>query len=233
MMRQVSTARPNGNTELSLLITLDSKGITIMAKNTNGSGPLGTAYQSSKEVLPNPIGYDQETAQKIVDDFNTHVASSVVLYHQIKKHHWLVRGPQWKQIHLLLDEYADEILEQADFFAERITYFSGIPVAGLPNFENVSFIKSEAPELFDLKKMLANDIHATKETLARLRQSHELTDDAQDFYDASQIENFLGLREKFCHELHFLLEPDELAAESVDTPTEVLVADKAVAAIVG
>ena len=205
-----------------------------MAQNThaNGSGKLGEAYQTRAQVLPNPIGYDQKSAQTIVDAFNTHVASSIVLYHQIKKHHWLVRGPQWKQIHLLLDEYADEILEQADFFAERITYFSGIPVAGLPVFEEVSFIKSEAPDLYDLKKMLANDIHATKETLGKLRETHELTDDAGDFFDTSQIENFIGLREKFCHELHFLLEPDELASETVDPHKEVLLADKAIADIV-
>lgn len=200
--------------------------------STNGSGKLGKSYQTPADVTPNPIGYDQKSAKQIVDAFNTHVASSIVLYHQIKKHHWLVRGPQWKEIHLLLDEYADEILEQADFFAERITYFSGIPVAGLPVFENVSFIKSEAPDLFDLKKMLANDIHATKETLGRLRETHELTDDLSDFYDTSQIENFIGVREKFCHELHFLLEPDELAADSLDPHKEVLLADKTIADIV-
>ena len=202
-------------------------------KNGNGAGQFGPVLQTRSEVLPNPIGYDTASAKELVDDFNTHVASSIVLYHQIKKHHWLVRGPQWKQIHLLLDEYADEILEQADFFAERITYFSGIPVAGLPVFEEVSFIKSEAPDLYDLKRMLANDIHATKETLGRLRQSHELTEDKSDFFDTSQIENFIGLREKFCHELHFLLEPDELAADTLDPHKEVFLADKAVADIVG
>jgi starvation-inducible DNA-binding protein len=200
----------------------------------NGSGSkFGPSLQNRSQVLPNPIGYDADAAKEIVDDFNTHVASSIVLYHQIKKHHWLVRGPQWKQIHLLLDEYADEILEQADFFAERITYFGGIPVAGLPVFEEVSFIKSEAPDMYDLKRMLANDIHATKETLVRLRASHEITDKHDDFYDESEIENFIGLREKFCHELHFLLEPDELAAETLDPHKEVLLADKAIAEIIG
>lgn len=203
------------------------------ANGTANSANLGPSFQTPQTVLPNPIGYAHDAAQAIVDDFNTHVASSIVLYHQIKKHHWLVRGPQWKQIHLLLDEYADEILEQGDFFAERITYFGGIPVAGLPVFEAVSFIKSESPDLFDLKKMLANDIHATKETLIHLRASHELTDKYDDFYDESEIENFIGLREKFCHELHFLLEPDELAADTLDPHEEVLTADKAIAGIVG
>lgn len=204
-------------------------------KNANGArgANLGESLQTAQDVLPNPIGYDLKDAKTIVDAFNTHVASSIVLYHQIKKHHWLVRGPQWKQIHLLLDEYAAAILEQADFFAERITYFSGIPVAGLPNFETLSFIKSEPPDLYDLKKMLANDIRATKETLDKLRETHELTDEAKDFYDTSEIEVFIGLREKFCHELHFLLEPDELASETVDPHKEVLIADKAIAAIVG
>ena len=208
-----------------------------MAKKSNGqadgNGALGASYQNPSQVLPNPIGYDLESAQKVVDDFNTHVASSIVLYHQIKKHHWLVRGPQWKEIHLILDEYADEILEQADFFAERITYFGGIPVAGLPVFEAISFIKSEDGDLHDLKRMLANDIQATKATLLRLRATHELTDDSSDFYDTSQIENFIGVREKFCHELHFLLEPDELAADTLDPHQDVLLADQAVAALVG
>lgn len=206
-----------------------------MAQNNhaNGNGKLGEAYQTRAQVVPNSIGFELDTAKKIVDNFNTHVASSIVLYHQIKKHHWLVRGPQWKQIHLILDEYADEILEQADFFAERITYFSGIPVAGLTTFEEVSFIKSETSGLYDLKKMLANDIHSTKETLGKLRETHELTNEANDFFDTSQIENFIGLREKFCHELHFLLEPDELAADTLDPHKEVLLADKAIAEIVG
>ena len=208
-----------------------------MAQHANGNGKknegkLGPSYQAYGQVSANPIGYDGESAKKIVDDFNTHVASSIVLYHQIKKHHWLVRGPQWKQIHLILDEYADEILEEADFFAERITYFGGIPVAGLPLIEETSFIKSEDADLHDLKMMLGNDIFATKETLAHLRQSHELCDDKSDFYDASQIENFIGTREKFCHELHFLIEPDELAADTIDPHQEVLLADKALADLV-
>lgn len=184
---------------------------------------MPTAYQRVKDVLPNPIGYKQEDAEKIVKAFNEHLSLTYVLYFQVKKHHWLVRGPQWHDIHLLLDEVAGQLLEQADYFAERITYFGGIPISTMSEFERVSPVKPEGDDLFDLKEMLANDIVGTVTSLHKLRETHELTDEINDFFDTSQIEVYIGEREKFCHELHFFIEPDELAADTKDPHKDVLV----------
>jgi DNA-binding ferritin-like protein len=41
-------------------------------------------------------------------------------FFQILKHLWLVEGPDWKHIHLALDEYANSISAQAVFNSERI-----------------------------------------------------------------------------------------------------------------
>ena len=186
---------------------------------------MPTIYQKVKEVYPNPIGFEKKDAEKIVQEFNEHLAITYVLYFQVKKHHWLVRGPQWHDIHLLLDEVAAELLLQADFFAERITYFGGIPISSMSEFEKNSPVKPEVDGLMDLKEMLANDIIGTVESLKRLRRTHEVTDSINDYFDTSQIEVYIGQREKFCHEIHFYIQPDVLAADSGDPHQDVLLAD--------
>lgn len=188
---------------------------------------MPTVYQRVQEVFPNPIGFEQADAERIVAAFNEHLCITYVLYFQVKKHHWLVRGPQWHDIHLLLDEVAAQLILQADYFAERITYFGGIPISRMSDFEQLSPIKPEPDGLLDLKEMLGNDIIGTVQSLKKLRETHELTDEIKDVYDTSQIEVFIGEREKFCHELHFYIEPDELAADTKDPHREVLLVDSA------
>ena len=187
---------------------------------------MPTIYQKVQEVYPNPIGFSNEDATRVVEAFNEHLAITYVLYFSVKKHHWLVRGPQWHDIHLLLDSVAAELLEQADFFAERITFFGGIPISNMGDLEKHSPIKPEQEGRIDLKEMLANDLIATVNSLKKLRETHEICDEIDDFTDASEIENFLRERELFCHQLHFFIQPDELAADTQDPHQEVLLVDK-------
>jgi len=186
---------------------------------------MPTVYQKVREVYPNPIGFDKSDAEKVVEAFNQHLCMTYVLYFQVKKHHWLVRGPQWHDIHLLLDEVAEELLLQADFFAERITYFGGVPISMMSEFEKNSDVKPEGDGRMDLKEMLANDIIGTVASLKKLRKTHELTASIGDYFDTSQLEVYIGQREKFCHELHFYIEPDELAADTKDPHQEVLLSE--------
>ena len=52
----------------------------------------------------------------------------MVLYALYKKHHWLVAGPTFYQLHLLFDKHAAEQLEIVDVIAERIQSLGGIAV---------------------------------------------------------------------------------------------------------
>ncbi len=42
---------------------------------------------------------------------NQILADTIILYHLYKKHHWLMRGHTFYQLHLLLDKHASEQLE--------------------------------------------------------------------------------------------------------------------------
>jgi len=54
-----------------------------------------TVRQSADSVEENKLRLEQEKAEQIVDALNTELANSYVLYHQLKKHHWVVEGAEF------------------------------------------------------------------------------------------------------------------------------------------
>jgi len=47
-----------------------------------------------------------------VTELDKHLATLFVLFHQCQKHHWLVEGPQFRDIHHFLEEGYTEIHKQ-------------------------------------------------------------------------------------------------------------------------
>jgi len=60
---------------------------------------------------------------------NQILADTQILYALYKKHHWLVRGATFYQLHLLLDKHAKEQLDLVDLLAERIQTLGGVAEA--------------------------------------------------------------------------------------------------------
>lgn len=56
----------------------------------------------------------------LVDSLNTLLADYFALYLKTKNFHWHVRGPQFRDLHLLFDEQAAEIFALTDVIAERV-----------------------------------------------------------------------------------------------------------------
>src|SRR5262245_15153104 len=52
----------------------------------------------------NPIGLERTATAKMIKELDAHVASVMVLYHQYLKHHWLVEGPQFRDVHHFLGD---------------------------------------------------------------------------------------------------------------------------------
>ena len=59
---------------------------------------------------------------------NQILADTQILYALYKKHHWLMRGATFYQLHLLLDKHADEQNDLIDKIAERVQTLGGIAV---------------------------------------------------------------------------------------------------------
>ncbi len=108
-----------------------------LSKHTEAAPMLSSQpwlYQHGKEiqafgtVRQFPLALAYETRMYSCQRLNQLLADSQVLYALYKKHHWLMRGATFYQLHLLLDKHADEQLALVDKIAERVQTLGGVAV---------------------------------------------------------------------------------------------------------
>ena len=73
--------------------------------------PLGVEIQRFGTTRLLPIALAKNARSESCRLLNEILADSMVLYALYKKHHWLVAGPTFYQLHLLFDKHAAEQLE--------------------------------------------------------------------------------------------------------------------------
>ncbi|MFY1691646.1 Dps family protein [Plantactinospora sp. WMMB782] len=75
-----------------------------------------------------PLGLSSDARMYSCQRLNQVLADTQILYALYKKHHWLMRGPTFYQLHLLLDKHAGEQLALVDMLAERVQTLGGVAV---------------------------------------------------------------------------------------------------------
>jgi starvation-inducible DNA-binding protein len=63
---------------------------------------------------------DNHNQPAVADALNALLADSFALYLKTKNYHWHVQGPRFRELHLLFDEQATQILGITDLIAERV-----------------------------------------------------------------------------------------------------------------
>lgn len=86
----------------------------------------GTEIQHFGTVRQFPLGMTHDTRMYSCERLNRVLADTQILYSLYKKHHWLMRGPTFYQLHLLLDKHAAEQLVLVDTVAERVQTLGGV-----------------------------------------------------------------------------------------------------------
>ncbi|MFG3191128.1 Dps family protein [Streptomyces omiyaensis] len=97
-----------------------------------GRGPAlpqeGRIVQEFGTVKGFPVGLAQEARTYACGRLNKVLADTQILYGLYKKHHWLMRGATFYQLHLVLDKHAGEQLALVDALAERVQTLGGVAV---------------------------------------------------------------------------------------------------------
>ena len=88
----------------------------------------GKEIQAFGTVRQFPLALAYETRMYSCQRLNQLLADTQILYALYKKHHWLMRGATFSQLHLLLDTHADEQRALVDTIAERVQTLGGIAV---------------------------------------------------------------------------------------------------------
>ncbi|HEY0736494.1 MAG TPA: DNA starvation/stationary phase protection protein DpsA [Herpetosiphonaceae bacterium] len=152
--------------------------------------------QKLNVVRDNPFGLPHETASQIVEVLNKDLASMFTLYHQYHKHHWIVEGAQFLELHLLLEAHYTQLHDQFDAVAERIVALGGLPVTGPTDIEKHAYVKHETQEMFDLREMIRHDVEAECSIAENMREHISLANKLGDFGTESLLKEILETGEK-------------------------------------
>lgn len=177
---------------------------------------LNATIQDPTEIHPNPIGLDRVVAEHGVRDLNDHLASMVVLFHQYHKHHWLVQGPQFRDLHLYLQEAYTQVHQHFDQVAERITVLGGVPTASPQAQAEAAYIRHEEEGVFPIRLSLQNNLKAEQAIAGRLRLSIVESTSHGDFGTEILLKQILAAAGDRAHHLDHYLAGDSLEDGSTD-----------------
>jgi DNA-binding ferritin-like protein len=156
---------------------------------------------------------DADRAEQLVDALNTDLAATYVLYHQLKKHHWVVEGAEFRDLHLFLGEAAEDAEEFADELAERVQALGGVPLSGGKTLEEHAPVEPEGSDVYDVRTSLSNDMAMYGDIIETLREHVELAENLGDPTTAHLLRENLIEVEEAAHHIEHYLEDDTLVLE--------------------
>lgn len=169
-----------------------------------------TPWRPADEIEDNPVGLPKEAARTISRELDRHLAAFFVLFHQYLKHHWLVEGPQFRDIHHFLEDGYNQIHKQLDAIAERITAVGGVPTSAPAAQATLSYIDHEPEGVFRIRDMLARDRSHEGTIAVELRETIKLCTGHEDFATESLLKGILLKVEDRAHHLDHFLGEDSL-----------------------
>jgi starvation-inducible DNA-binding protein len=157
---------------------------SVKTDKRTGSQPL--FHQHGKEIqkfgqmrlLPIALGHDARLEScQLLNEIN---ADAIIIYNLYKKHHWLVRGPTFFQLHLLLDKHADEQLKLIDLMAERVQTLGGVTIADPRHVAEVSTIPRPPDGVEDVPAMLSRLLEGHEILIEKVRKAIKRTAETGD-----------------------------------------------------
>jgi starvation-inducible DNA-binding protein len=120
----------------------------------------GEEIQAFGTVRSFPIALSFEARTESCQILNKILADSMILYSHYKKHHWLVRGHTFYQLHLLLDKHAGEQVELIDLIAERVQTLGGVAIADPRHVAEVTTVPRPPDGAEEVPAMLSRLLEA-------------------------------------------------------------------------
>ena len=75
---------------------------------------------ATRTALAKDVSQENREDHPVVQHLQRQVANALVLYANYKHYHWQTFGPLFRDLHLMFDEFARDVLGTADEFAERV-----------------------------------------------------------------------------------------------------------------
>ncbi|WP_285730336.1 DNA starvation/stationary phase protection protein [Nocardiopsis sp. ATB16-24] len=140
----------------------------------------GEEIQEFGTVRQFPVGLSYDTRMYSCQRLNQVLCDTRILHDLYKKHHWLMRGGTFYQLHLLMDKHADEQAELIDGLAERVQTLGGVAVGDPRHVAEITSIPRPPNGAEEVPAMLSR-LLAAHETI--LEDAHDAAARTQELGD--------------------------------------------------
>lgn len=117
---------------------------------------------------------------QMIAEINGLLADHFALYVKTKNFHWHVKGPRFRDLHLLFDEQAIEIRDQIDVIGERARKLGGDTLTSIGSIAGATQVKDQdnaALSAEDMITELRDDNAAMVEKLKGMKDTAEAAGD--------------------------------------------------------
>lgn len=126
---------------------------------------------------------------------NQALADTYALYLKTQNYHWNVTGPNFKPLHLMLEEQYTELAEAVDTIAERIRALGEKVPASFSTFAATTKI-TEGNENASADAMIADLLHSHEHVVNILKQTDVAADKAVDTGTENLIDDRIEAHQK-------------------------------------
>ncbi|MBC5775506.1 DNA starvation/stationary phase protection protein [Pontibacter sp. KCTC 32443] len=181
--------------------------------------------REKSEYEGNPVGLSDNTAKVMAAELDRHLSSFITLFNQYHKHHWMVEGPQFRDLHLFFEDHYTQLHEQYDAIAERLTVMGYCPTCHPKKQLELSYIEHEEEGVYRIREMLAKDMDDEKTIAIELRKTIKLAMQHEDFATKALLEGILIKTEDRCHHIEHFLGEDGLSIGLIARPEDIMEED--------
>lgn len=187
----------------------------------NGIKADGSPAQSRSEGFPKtypaapqlstPTDLTPEQAKAVTDAVNPIIADAFALYAKTKNFHWHLSGPRFRDLHLLFDKQATQILESIDPMVERIRKIGGTSIRSLSHVAKLQTIHDDNDEFVAPQEMVRRLLQDNRHIAEQIREAAGVADDNKDIATSDLLETLLDDAERRTWFLYEIAQDSEAA----------------------
>ncbi|MBB3979727.1 starvation-inducible DNA-binding protein [Rhizobium azooxidifex] len=144
-----------------------------------------------KTPLSTPTDLGQNARNDISAALTALLADVFALYLKTKNFHWHLSGPNFRSLHLMLDDHADQLIGMTDAIAERARKVGGTTLRSVGHIARVQRLLDNDADFVTAEDILAELKSDNEQLIGILRQVHELSSEHHDVATTSLLEGWV------------------------------------------
>jgi starvation-inducible DNA-binding protein len=166
--------------------------------------------QLFNEVGTNPVLLGLDVTVPVCEGLNLTLASLQALYLQYQKHHFVVEGAEFYELHQFFQDSVDAVRDHVHEIGERLNGLGGVPAAHFTKLAELCCFEPEADGIFTAREMIKNDLNAEQAIIGLIRSQSAQAESLGDRATRYLYEKILLATEDRAFHLDHFLAQDSL-----------------------